>query len=142
MSDRSYTTTLVVDQTPQEAFAAINDVRGWWTGDIDGTTDQLGAEFTYRYQDQHRSRQRITELVDGKKVVWHVVDAELTFTEDVGEWTGTDIVFDISEKDGGTEVRFTHVGLVSQFECYNNCSAAWSFLINSSLRNRITSGTG
>jgi hypothetical protein len=142
MSDRSYTTTIEVDQTPQEAFAAINDVRGWWTGDIDGTTDQLGAEFTYHYQDQHRSRQRITELVDGRKVVWHVVDAELTFTEDVGEWTGTDIVFDIAEKDGRTEIRFTHVGLVSQFECYNNCSAAWSFLVNSSLRNRITSGKG
>ena len=51
MNDASYTTTFTVDQTPEEAFAAINNVRGWWSGEIDGHTDQLSAEFTYRYGD-------------------------------------------------------------------------------------------
>ncbi len=32
-----------------------------------------------------------------------------------------------------TEVRFTHMGLVPQYECYGNCSNAWGLLINGDL---------
>jgi hypothetical protein len=142
MSDGSLTITFTVDRTPEEAFAAITNVRGWWSGEIDGGTDILGAEFTYRYQDIHRSTQKITELVPGRKVTWHVVDAYLGFTEDKTEWTGTDITFDITPKGGGTEVRFTHVGLVPGYECFDRCSSAWNSYIASSLPRLITSGAG
>jgi uncharacterized protein YndB with AHSA1/START domain len=142
MNDQSLTTSFTVDQTPEEAFDAINNVRGWWSGEIDGRTDQLGEVFTYRYKDVHRTTQKITEFVPGKRVVWHVTDAELNFVKDKTEWNGTDIVFEIAKKDGKTEVRFTHVGLVPAFECYGGCSGAWGFYINDSLRNLITTGKG
>ena len=142
MNDQSLTTSFTVDQTPEEVFDAINNVRGWWSGEIDGRTDKLGEVFTYRYKDVHRTTQKITELVPGKKVVWHVTDAELNFVKDKTEWNGTDIVFEIAKKDGKTEVRFTHVGLVPAFECYGGCSGAWGFYINDSLRNLITTGRG
>ena len=140
MKNQSYTTTISVDQTPQEAFAAINNVRGWWSGETEGETGKSGAEFTYRYQDVHRSTQKITEFVPGKKVVWHVVDSDLSFAKHRSEWTGTDIVFEVSEKEGKTEVRFTHAGLVPQYECYGNCSNAWGMLINRNLRQLIATG--
>jgi hypothetical protein len=140
MSERDYTTSFTVDQTPDEAFAAINDVRGWWTGDIEGDTGTLGDEFTYRYEDLHRSTQKITESIPGKRVVWHVLDANLTFVQDTTEWIGTDITFDISRKGDQTEVRFTHVGLVPDVECFDDCSNAWSLYIDGSLRNLITTG--
>jgi len=138
----SFTKTLLVDKTPKEAFDAINNVRGWWSGDIEGRTDRLGEEFTYRYEDVHYSKQRITELVPGKRVVWLVLDAYLSFVEDKTEWNGTTIVFEISKKGSKTEVRFTHEGLVSQYECFESCSDAWSFYVNRSLRNLITTGKG
>lgn len=140
MKTNSFSTTLLVDQTPEEAFQAINDVRGWWSGEIEGDTSGLGAIFTYRYKDAHRSQQKITEFISGKKVVWHVLDSQLNFVEEKSEWNGTDIVFEISEKGGKTEVHFAHEGLVPQYECFGSCSNAWGALINGNLRKLIATG--
>ena len=142
MTNRNYTTTVSVDQSPKQVFDAITNVRGWWSGDIDGHTDKLGAEFTYRYQDLHRSSQKITELVPGKKVVWQVSNAKINFVEDKDEWNGTDIVFEITQKGKKTELRFTHIGLVPRIECYGKCAGAWGLYINESLRDLITTGKG
>jgi hypothetical protein len=140
MKDQNYSISFAVDQSPEQAFNAINNVRGWWSGEIHGDTDKLGAEFTYRVQDVHRSKQKITEFIPGKKVVWHVLDGYLGFVKDKSEWKGTDIVFEIAEKGDKTEVRFRHMGLVPSYECYKNCSNAWGMLINGNLRKLITTG--
>jgi hypothetical protein len=136
----NFTTSFTVERTPEEVFAAVNDVRGWWSGDIEGDTAELGDEFTYRYEDIHYSKQRITESTPGERVVWHVLDGYLTFVQDKTEWTGTEIVFEIARQGDATELRFTHVDLVPTYECFDNCSSAWSFYINSSLRNLIATG--
>ena len=115
MSAQDFTATFTVEQTPEEVFPAVNNVRGWWSGDIEGKTDQLGAVWTYRYGDVHYSQQEIAELIPGQRIAWHVLDGYLNFTQDRTEWTGTDIIFDISEKGNETEVRFTHRGLVPEF---------------------------
>jgi hypothetical protein len=140
MMTHSYTTVFEVDQTPEQVFAAINNVRGWWSGELHGHTTKVGDEFTYRYEDAHRSLQKITELTPGKRVVWHVMGAELNFVKDKDEWNGTDIIFDIAKKGDKTEMRFTHAGLLLSAECYGDCSNAWSHYINGSLRNLITAG--
>jgi hypothetical protein len=140
VKDQDFSATFSVEQTPLEVFDAINNVRGWWSGEIDGDTDGLGAEFTYRYKTFHKSTQKVTELVPGGKVLWHVTDADLTFFTDKTEWIGTDIVFEIARKDGKTELRFTHVGLVPAFQCYGDCSGAWGALVEGNLHNLITTG--
>lgn len=142
MRNSHYTTTFAVQQSPEEVFDAINNPRRWWSQAIEGDTDRLGAEWTYRYQDVHRATFRITELVPGKKVVWHVVDNYFNFVKDSKEWTGNDLVFDIERKGDRTEVRFTQVGLVPAYECYDVCSNAWSSYVTGSLRNLITTGEG
>ena len=142
MKSRDYTTTLRVDAAPRKVFDAISDVRGWWAGEIDGETAKLDAEFTYRYENFHVSKQRIVELEPGKKIVWLVIDSTLNFIEDKSEWNGTRIEFEISRVRDKTEVRFTHVGLVESRECYGACSNAWRFLIGTSLRDFIVTGKG
>jgi hypothetical protein len=142
VSTQDFSVTFTVDQTPGEAFAAINNVRGWWSLTIEGSTDKVGDVWTYRYLHMHSSKQRITKLVPGKKIEWLVLDGYVKCVENKTEWTGTTITFDIEKKAGKTEVRFTHVGLVPSYECYGACSSAWTSYINGSLRSLITTGKG
>jgi hypothetical protein len=139
---RDLTITFSVDETPEEVFAAITNVRGWWSGEIDGPTDALEGEFTYRYEDLHASKQKISELIPGKRVVWLVLESYLAFVEDTREWDGTRVTFDIAKKGDKTEVRFTHAGLGPTHECYGACSKAWGSYIRGSLRSLITTGKG
>ena len=142
MKTSDFTTTISVDQTPQEAFEAINNVRDWWPGEIEGNTTKLNDEFSYRYKKMHYSNQKLVEVIPGKKVVWLVTESSLNFVENKSEWTGTKIIFEISEKGNKTQVRFTHQGLVPQFECFDACSNAWTDIIRDGLRALITTGKG
>ncbi len=54
MASLDFTTTLLVDQIPEVAFNAINNVRGWWSEAIEGSTGKLDDAFTYHYEDVHR----------------------------------------------------------------------------------------
>jgi hypothetical protein len=138
----SYTTSFVVNQLPEAAFAAINNVREWWSESIEGRTDKIGAHFRHHLPDVHRCDIEVTDLIPGEKVVWTVVDNYFSFTKDKTEWKGSYLVFDIIRISGKTEVRFTHVGLVPEWECYGVCTNAWDGLINGSLRDLIHRGRG
>lgn len=142
MTLNNFTAAIVVDQTPQEVFDAINNVRGWWSEEIDGDTAKLNAEFNYHYQDVHRSKIKIIESVPGKKVVWQVLDNFFQFTKDKSEWTGNTIVFEISENNNKTQLQFTQVGLVPDYECYEICHKAWGNYVRNSLFKLITTGKG
>ena len=142
MTTPDFTATLLVDQTPKQVFDAINNVRGWWSEEIEGGTNKLNDEFKYHYEDVHRCKMKIIELVPNEKVVWHVLDNYFKFTKDKNEWKDTKIIFEISQQDNKTQLRFTHLGLVPQYECYEICSDAWTNYIQNSLRNLITTGKG
>lgn len=137
----NFSTTILVDRSPSEVYDAINHVRDWWTGDIEGDTFALGDEFIYRHGDVHYSKQRLVEMIPGKRIVWAITDSRLNFVADKTEWTGTKIIFDIERKGDQTEVRFTHIGLVPAFECFGACSGAWTGYVEKSLRSYIETGT-
>ncbi|QHT66368.1 SRPBCC domain-containing protein [Rhodocytophaga rosea] len=142
MQHQDFTATIMVEQTPEQAFNAITNVRGWWSEEIEGSTNKLGDEFTYHYQDIHFSRMKIIELIPNEKIVWLVMDNHFNFTTDKTEWKDTKISFEISQRENKTQIQFTHLGLVPQYECYNICKDAWSHYIHDSLRSLISTGMG
>ena len=142
MQDQNFTTAILVDQTPKEVFDAVNNVRGWWSEEIEGGTDKLNDEFNYHYENVHSCKMKLIEVIPGKKVVWDVLENYFKFTKDKSEWVGTKIIFEISEKDNKTELRLTHQGLVPAYECFEICRDAWTSYIQKSLRNLVTTGKG
>ena len=138
----NYSLTLTVPQSPDAVFAAIIEPRAWWSEDILGDTGRAGSVFYYHYRDIHRGTFQVAELVDGRRVVWQVLQNYFNFIQDKTEWTGTSIVFDIRPAANGTELHFTHIGLVPAEECYEVCRDSWGFYLRTSLRSLIETGSG
>jgi hypothetical protein len=142
MTLQDFSTTILVDQTPKEVFKAVINVRGWWSEEVEGGTENLNDVFLYHYKDVHIAKMKLVEVIPDKKVVWQVLDNHFSFTKDRSEWVNTRIIFEIAGKDGKTELRFTHEGLVPDYECYQVCFDAWTSYIKGSLKNLIETGKG
>lgn len=142
MAAADFTTDFVVDQSPEEVFNAVNNVRGWWSEEIEGKSEKLNDVFDYHYRDVHISKMKLIEVVPNKKVVWLVLENQFKFTKDQNEWKGNKIIFEINEKEGKTELRFTQEGLVPAYECFEICRDAWTNYIQNSLKSLITTGEG
>ncbi|MEN9522261.1 MAG: hypothetical protein RL065_638 [Bacteroidota bacterium] len=142
MENKDFTTSFLVEQSAAKVFEAINNVREWWQGEINGKSHQLNDEFVYNMMDFHITTQKVVEIIQNKKVVWLITESNLNSFTNHTEWTGTKVIFEISEAGNKTELRFTHVGLTPKFQCYGDCSGAWSELVGKSLHSLITTGKG
>jgi hypothetical protein len=145
VSTQNYTTSFTVHAAPDEVFAAITRPQAWWTEMIEGGTTEAGDEFGFDNPGLHRTRIRLTEVVPGAKMVWHVLENHFGFVRDQSEWVGSDIVFELTGGSEGeaaaeTSVRVTHVGLVPELECYEVCSAAWNHHLAQGLRSLVEAG--
>jgi len=142
MEKQDFTKSIMVNATQQKAFDAITNFRGWWSEEIEGNTDKLNEVFFYHYKDIHLCKIKLIEMVPGKKLVYQVIDNQFNFTKDKTEWIGTKLVFEITSEDGKTKVKFTHEGLVPEYECYEICNDAWTNYITKSLYDLINTGKG
>lgn len=145
MSTEDFTTTLLVDQSPEQVFKAIKNVRNWWSGyyseQFEGASEKLNDEFSFRAgEGAHYSKQKLVEVAPNEKIVWLITESKLSFLEQTDEWTGTKVIFNILKKDNKTQLTFTHQGLTPEVECYNSCAPAWSQYMQNKLLPLIRAG--
>lgn len=142
MNSNDFTSTIVVDQSKETAFKAIENFRGWWSEDIQGSTDELNKTFFYHYKDVHLCKLKLIERIKNRKLVYEVTDNQFNFVADKTEWIGTKLIFELGAEGNGTRIVFTHQGLVPEFECYKVCQDAWTSYIQGSLKQLIETGQG
>lgn len=142
MKNSDFNLMFFVNQTPVEVFNAINNVRGWWSEELEGNSEKLNDEFIYRYGDLHYSKHRLTEVIPYERIVWLTLESCLTFAANQQEWNETKMIFEISNQDGKTKLVVTHLGLVPELECFTDCFGAWTHYLQNSLVPLIKTGTG
>ncbi|PWT73469.1 MAG: ATPase [Bacteroidetes bacterium] len=141
MKQQDYTATIEVNGDTKEAFQKISKVDEWWAKTFKGKALQKGDHFRVEFGDTTVDFD-IKEAVPDKKIIWHVSDCYLPFLNDKTEWTGTEVVWEISPKNRHTEIKMTHVGLSPDAECFEVCQQGWNKHIKSSLVNLINENKG
>jgi len=142
MTNQNYNATLLVSQSANKAFRCINEVTEWWTENLEGSTEYLNDVFTIRFGDDDFVTFRLIDVVPDSRMEWLVTDCYLPWFNDKTEWTNTKMSFEISAEDDKTKIIFTHIGLVPEVECYDNCVKGWDQYIKGSLYKLITEGKG
>jgi len=141
VENKNYHKNIVVSASTVEAMEKINKINLWWRKDFADTAEKLNDKFTVPFGEPSFVDFIVTELIPNKKVVWKVTDCYLPWFNDKKEWNSTEVVFELSEKEGETKIDFTHIGLVPGMECYDVCEKGWNGHINT-LEQFINEGKG
>ena len=142
MNDRGYSRITITEAAPGQSCDAISRVAEWWAKDFQGQSKRPGDVFTVRFEKGDSFKLKVAEVIPDRRIVWEVLDANQKWVKDPAEWVGTKIIWDINEVSGGTEIRFTHLGLVPDLECFGTCQLAWDYLMQKSLAGLLSTGTG
>lgn len=127
--------------TAKDAYNAIANVSDWWTSSFKGSAKNLNDSFGVTFG-KTRVDFKVIEAVPYSKLVWDVTDCYLDWLNNKTEWTGTKIVWNISEEKNATSVEMTHVGLVPGIECFKDCEAGWNQYVGESLPSLLAEGKG
>jgi hypothetical protein len=141
MTNKNYTAIISVNAAPKVAFEKIAKVDGWWAKFFSGKALNENDTFNVKFGDTFVDF-KITEAVPGKKIVWHVTDCYLSWINNKKEWRDTQVVWELTSENGGTQIKMTHEGLVPEVECYNDCETGWNGHVKGSLLAFINENKG
>lgn len=137
-----FTAVLDLPASPATISALFTSVAGvslWWAP-TEGN-GSVGGTLVVSFGDYGVSAMRVIES-GPTRVVWEAIEAEgNSGTGHQKEWLGTTMEFDFVANEAGTELRFRHVGLTPQLECWNDCFAGWNHFMTS-IETYAATGTG
>lgn len=131
---KNYRQTVLVQSTPENAFAALTQQIGKWWGRIDCPPSEPNDVFTVSFGDASWVF-RISALHKFSRVSWECIDAVGGFEE---EWIGTILHWEIFPGEGTfIEIKVEHEGLVPDLSCYEICSSTWDYYIKERLKEHM-----
>ena len=141
MVNKNFDITIKVNVSTEEAMKRICHVKKWWATNIEGDTTNLNDVFTVRFGKTFSTIQ-ITELIPDEKILWSILSSSLPLFKNEKVWNGTKILWEVSNTNNASEIRMTHIGLMPDKECYEDCNKGWKFYVGESLRKYITDDQG
>jgi hypothetical protein len=142
MEKSDFTSSISARISAVEAVKRISNVPGWWGITFSGSSEKQNDEFVVKMGGDSFFNFTVAELIPGKRVVWLVADCNMPWYSDKKEWSNTKLIFDLTEQNGVTELKFTHEGLTPNVECYGDCAPGWTHWIKTSLLSYLTTGKG
>lgn len=114
-SRAKYTVAIEVARSLLDVFDHLTkDVSKFWPEELIGECSKLNDEFIFRSGDSHYSKNKVIELISGKKLVWLVTES-MRKTDNF-EWTGTKMIFELLTKGDNTLLVFTYDGVILENE--------------------------
>ncbi len=98
--------------------ATVDGIRSWWSTNVEGG-DQVGESVTIRFGDRWKVLMERTEMIPNQRVSYRITE------HDTEEWLGTELVFDLSESDGWTTMKFDQRGWKEASDFFRFCSVKW-----------------
>jgi hypothetical protein len=120
-------------------FTSAAGVCRWW-GPTEGDGN-VGGVLVTSFGEHGSNAMRVVESGPAR-VVWKpIAPAGASATGHTQEWLDTRVEIEVSPASAGAELRFRHVGLTRQLECWEPCVAAWTYFM-SSIKALATTGSG
>ena len=109
-----------IKAAPEKVYVALTEqagLEGWWTKETKASPN-IGTILQFRFGDRGFNDMKVLEMVPNKRVKWQCVDG-------AKEWIGTELTFDLKQKDGSTIVLFAQRGWKEQVELMHYRSTKW-----------------
>ena len=110
---------------PEKVFKALTEADGlssWWTGDVEAEP-KVGSVAIFGFSNRATVfRMKVVEFEPNRRVVWECLG-------DWPQWVDTRLTWALSEKNGGTELNFTHANWKSTDGVFADCNSTWGALM-------------
>jgi len=127
--------TLTIKAAPAKVYEAVTTqagLSGWWAKQ---TVAKPEVDFVNVFTfGTSPNGFKVTLLSTNKRVEWQCINS-------IEEWMGTNVIFDLEEKDGNTVLRFAHGNWKSITDMYARCNYDWARFLRS-LKLLCETGTG
>jgi len=125
-----------INAPAKTVYNAITEQKGlssWWTNDTIARPE-IGFVNEFKFGERYHNKMKVTKLEKKKLVCRDCIGGDK-------EWIGTEIRFELEEKNGITQLMFTHANRAAQTLFYANCNFHWGGYMKS-LKDYCEKGKG
>jgi uncharacterized protein YndB with AHSA1/START domain len=100
-----------------DAIASEQGLKSWWTNEVTAKPEE-GFINHFKFSDEYFNKMKILKLNSPIEIHWECVDGDK-------EWVGTNLSFELNEKEEGTTLKFSHLNWTNESEFFGFCSYHW-----------------